>query len=129
MKVGLARILYSLIDPAPELLLWLDDWAVWPSSQHMPLFTRFRQAIGEQRPLIDAPGHLVAPAEADDAVSIITVSLQFIWDCHIITASGRDAIFISHDESGWFGSRNASIADAARQQIEKAFKPPAFPAP
>ena len=118
-KVWLARFLYSLIDPAPELLLWIGDWAVWPSSQHVSLFTRFRQAFGELRPLIDAPGQLVAPVEADDAVSIITVSLQFIWDCHIITASGRDAVFVSHDEHGWFGSRDASVADAVRGQIER----------
>jgi hypothetical protein len=121
-KVRLARFLYSLIDPAPELLLWLGDWGVWPSSQHMPLFTRFRQAFGEQRPLIDTPGHLVTPAEADDAISIITVSLQFIWDCDIITVSGRDVIFISHDEYGRFGSRDAPAADLARQQIENAMQ-------
>src|SRR5438477_1666423 len=55
-KVAFGRFLYSLIDPAPELLIWIGDWAVWPSSQHMPLFTRLRQALGESRPLIDAPG-------------------------------------------------------------------------
>src|ERR1035437_8906535 len=56
-KVYLARLLYSLVAPDPETLLLVDDWAVWPSSQHMPLFTRFRQALGENRPLIEAPGH------------------------------------------------------------------------
>src|SRR2546426_10068296 len=55
-KVAFGRFLYSLIEPAPELLFWLGDWEVWPSSQHMPLFTRFRQALGESRPLIEAPG-------------------------------------------------------------------------
>ena len=24
----------------PELLIWIGDWAVWPSGQHMPLFAR-----------------------------------------------------------------------------------------
>src|SRR5215212_2733125 len=76
-KVALARFLYSLIDPIPELLLWLDDWSVWPSSQHMPLFTRFRQGFGESRPLIDAPGQLLTPDEANDTISILVVSLQF----------------------------------------------------
>ncbi len=51
-KVAFGRFLYSLLDSAPELVFWLGDWAVWPSSQHMPLFTRFRQAFGESRPLI-----------------------------------------------------------------------------
>ena len=53
--VWLARFLYSLLQPSPELLIWLGNWAVWPSNQHIPLFTRFREAFGEKRPLIDAP--------------------------------------------------------------------------
>ncbi len=117
-KVWLARFLYSLLEPSPELLIWLGNWAVWESSQHMPLFTRFRQALGERRPLIEAPGHLLAPAESDDAVSIIAVSLLFILDCHVLSASGRDAVFTSHDEFGWFASRDASIAQRVRKQME-----------
>jgi hypothetical protein len=86
-KVSLAPFLHGLLTPSPELLIWLGDWAVWPSSQHMPLFSRFRQALGEHRPLIEAPGHLVTPDEIEDAVSILTVSLLFFWNCHLLTAS------------------------------------------
>jgi len=57
----------------------------------MPLFTRFREALSERRPLIEAAGHLVTPAETDDAVSIIATALLFIWDCYGISSSGRDA--------------------------------------
>ncbi|MCE9544271.1 MAG: hypothetical protein K8T25_01915 [Planctomycetia bacterium] len=117
-KVALARFLLSLLDPAPEMLFWLGDWAVWPSSQHMPLFTRFRQAVGERRPLIEAPGHLLTPDENDDGISILTISLEFIWDCHVLTASGRDAIFVSHDEWGWFASREESVAESVRKKME-----------
>lgn len=118
-KVAFGRFLYSLIDPAPELLSWLGDWDVWPSSQHMPLFTRFRQAHGESRPVIDAPGHLLAPDEADDAVSVLVVSLQFVWNCHMLTSSGRDAVFVSHDEFGWFASRDEAVAESVRRKIEE----------
>lgn len=119
-KVGLARILYSLLEPSPGLLIWLGDWNVWPSSQHMPLFTRFREAFGEPRPLIEVPGHVVTPQEVDDAVSIISVSLLFLWDCHVLSASGREAVFLSHDEYGWFASRDASVAESVRQRLEEA---------
>lgn len=54
-KVWLARFLYGLAEPSPEVLIWIGDWAVWPSGQHMPLFSRFRQAFGENRPLLEAP--------------------------------------------------------------------------
>ena len=118
-KVWFSRFLYSLIEPSPELLIQLGDWAVWPSSQHMPLFTRFRQACGERRPLIEAPGHLFTPDEADDAVSIIGISLLFVWNCHILSASGRDAIFISHDEFGWFASRDATVTNCIRIRLDE----------
>jgi hypothetical protein len=88
-KVWLARFLYALVPPSPELPIWLGDWAVWPSSQHMPLFTRFREAFGEKRPWIDAPGHLLKPEEANDAISIISVALLFFWDCHLIPDATR----------------------------------------
>ena len=116
-KVALARSLYSLIDSNSELLLWLGEWSVWPSSGHMPLFTRFRSAFGEHRNLIDAPGHLVTPLERDDGIAVVLLSLVFVWDCHVISSSGRDALFISHDEYGWFGSRDAADAGSAAQKL------------
>src|SRR6266403_2956612 len=84
-KVSLVRYLFSLVAKEEETLLLVDDWAVWPSSQHMPLFTRFREALGERRPLIEAPGYLVTRSETDDAVSIISTALLFIWDCYGIS--------------------------------------------
>ena len=109
-KISLARFLYSLVPPDQDTLLLLADWAVWPSSQHMPLFTRFRQALGEVRTLIDSPGHLVSVADSDDAISVIATALLFFWDCYGISSSGRDAFFISHDEYYFFASRDPSVA-------------------
>lgn len=109
-KVSLARYLFSLVAKDEETLLLVDDWAVWPSSQHMPLFTRFREALGEHRPLIEAPGHLVTPSQTDDAVSIVSTALLFIWDCYGISSSGRDAFYFSHDEYCYFASRDAEVA-------------------
>jgi hypothetical protein len=112
--VWFAQYLYSLIDPSPELLIWLGDWAVWPSSQHMPLFTRLRERLGEVRPLIEAPGQLLAPQEADDAISMITIALLFSWNVHLLLASGRDAVFVSHDDWGWFASLDAARVEEVR---------------
>ena len=109
-KVSFARYLFSLVATEEETLLLVDDWAVWPSSQHMPLFTRFREALGECRPLIEAPGHLVMPSDADDAVSIVSTALLFIWDCYGISSSGRDAFYFSHEEYCYFASRDAEVA-------------------
>ena len=71
----------------------------------------------EQRPLIEAPGHIVTPAETDDAVSIIATSLLFIWDCYGISSSGRDAFYFSHDEYCYFDSRDASVAERVTSEL------------
>jgi hypothetical protein len=115
----MARFLFSLVAPDPETLILVDDWAVWPSSQHMPLFTRLRQALGESRPLIASPAHLVAVTDGDDAVSIIATSLLFIWDCYGISSSGRDAFHISHDEFCFFASRDPFVAAQVTEQVRR----------
>ena len=117
-KVSLARRLFSLVTSESDTLVLLDSWTVWPSSQHLPLFIRFREALGEHRPLVEAPGHLAAPVDADDAISIIATSLFFIWDCYGISSTGRDAFYISHDESCFFASRDASIAESIRSGVK-----------
>ena len=116
-KVAMARFLFSLVEPQPETLFLIDDWAVWPSSQHAPLFMRFRQALGERRELIEAPGHLVSASDSDDAISIVATSLLFVWDCYGISSSGRDAFYISHDEFCFFGSRDESVAARAAESV------------
>jgi hypothetical protein len=116
-KVSLARFFYSVVAHESETLILLDDWGVWPSSQHMPLFNRFREALGERRPLIEAPGHLITSSDSDDGISIIATSLLFAWDCYGISSSGRDAFYISHDELCFYASRDASIASRVEEQL------------
>jgi len=105
-KVFLAKRLFSLVRSEHEALLLIDNWAVWPSSQHMPLFARFREALGEHRPLIEAPAHIVTLGEADDAVSIVATALLFFWDCYGVSDTGGEAFHISHDEYCSFASRD-----------------------
>ena len=83
----------------------------------MPLFTRFREALGEHRPLIEAPGHIATASDTDDAVSIIATSLLFIWDCYGISSTGRDAFYLLHDEYCYFASRDASVAERVTSEF------------
>jgi hypothetical protein len=96
-KVLLAREVISRLAGGAEVLLWLGHWTVWPNSQHMPLFTRFREAFGESRPLIEPPGHLFQARETDDAVSVLAIAMLFFWDCQVFPENGP--VFVtSHDE-------------------------------
>ena len=55
----------------------------------------------------------------DDGVSILTVSLFVVWNYHLLTSSYRDVVFMSHDEVGWFSSRDVSVAGSVRQQFKR----------
>jgi hypothetical protein len=101
-KVNLARRVVQESNLTQGGLLWIVEWSVWPSSEHMPLFAQFRRAFGETKPLIDMPGHFVGPEEVDDAVSILALSLLFIWDCYLLPAATGPAFFCSHDEFAGF---------------------------
>lgn len=109
-KVHFAKKLVSLVTGDGDALLLIDEWGVWPSSQHLPLLARFREAFGERRSLQEVPAHLISPNEADDGASIIAMSLFFIWDCYGISDSGRNAFFVSHDEYCVIASQDQLVA-------------------
>jgi hypothetical protein len=117
-KIALAKYLWSLMESEP-VLVWFDAWGVWPSSQHMPLVMRLREALGETRALIDAPGQLVGSDEAEDGISLLAIALLFVWDCRVISSTGRDAVLISHDEFGSFISRDATVAERTGDELRE----------
>ena len=118
-RVALAKSLISLLDESRELLVQVGDWDVWPSGQHMPLFDRFRQAFGERRALIDAPGHVIPASDREDAVPVLVLSMLYLWNCHVLSAEGDRALFVSHDEYGWFAVRGARSLHPVNQLLEK----------
>lgn len=115
VKVWLAGVLHDLVTPAPETLLWIPVWGVF--AQHMPLFARLRAALGESRPLIEIPGHLLSSGDRDDAISLILVALEFSWDLHLVSSAGRDAVYVSHHDDGWFGSRDPEACRKATVEL------------
>jgi hypothetical protein len=82
------------------ILVWFDDWSVWPSGQRMHIFDRFRASYGETRRLIDSPAHLFDHAEIQDAVSFVTIAALFLWDCYVVNPGRTKMLFLSHDEYG-----------------------------
>jgi len=84
-----------------EILIWFTEWSVWPSSERMHIFDRFRLSYGENRPLIEAPGHIFNQEEAEDTLSFITLGVLFLWDCYVLNRTGTKILFYSHDESGY----------------------------
>ena len=117
-RVALAKKLIALLDEGADLLVQIGDWAAWPSGQHMPLFSRFREGCGDRRPLIEAPGKAVSAHDRGDATSLLVLSILYLWNCHVLSSSGDHAIFISHDQYGWVAVGGSRTLDRSKQLLE-----------
>ena len=84
----------------------------------MPIFTKWRAAFGENRPLIEARGHFVESGEDEDGVSGLDLACLFQWDCWNFTKTGFVAM-ISHDEFGFVLERRDRGHLDARAQLKK----------
>jgi hypothetical protein len=79
-RIALVRAVWSGAGSGqPEALLWVTDWSVWPSSEHMPLAEAVRRGLGEKRPVHVAPGCLVRPGEDDEALAVLVTAVLFLW--------------------------------------------------
>ena len=124
-RVDLPQVLYpSTWDISGSVLVWTGDWGVWPSCEHMPLFTRFRQALGEPRPLSESNAQLFEPSEAQDGQSYAMLHCLFLWDCWVISADGTYIVHFSHDEWGQLSGEPAVIERARAYLIERTYARP-----
>lgn len=99
-RISLLDRLFAWVPADQELLLWFDDWGVWPSGERPHMFERFRDSYGEHRWLSEAPAYVFAPAERKDAISFAAFAILFLWNCHVLTATADTWLFLSHDEVG-----------------------------
>jgi hypothetical protein len=100
-RVALARLLWeSVAGSAPQALLWVTEFGVWPSSEHRPLAESARAAWGAPGPLAAYPGQLVGLNEHEDGLSGLVLAILFLWDCWLLHSGGSRAAFLSHDEFG-----------------------------
>ena len=92
-----------------QILVWFDDWSVWPSGQRMHIFDQFRKSYGEERWLIQSPGHVFDQVEIEDAISFVTLAVLFLWDCYIVTPKRTKFLYFSHDEYGLAKGLNLDV--------------------
>ena len=99
-RIYLSRRAMEEFADEPTVLVWLNDWSVWPSGQRMHIFDRLRMSYGENRPIIEAPAQVFQQLEIEDAISFVTLAVIFLWDCYVITPNRARFLFFSHDEYG-----------------------------
>jgi hypothetical protein len=106
-KTALARLITALFAslPSSQVVLYVSEWGVWPSSENMELFDSYRLAKGESRKLEEASVHSFESADDPALMGIFCLALYFVWGVEIFDGEGKCSVRSSHDE--WFEIRTS----------------------
>ena len=77
-------------------IVWFTDWPLYKEDE-MAVLERFRSSIGENRRLIDAPGHVFDLNEIHDCIGMFNLSVQYFWDAFLFVPQGNFIAYNSHD--------------------------------
>jgi hypothetical protein len=96
-------------------MVWFRDWGIGNDTDEetaMHLIQRLRGRAGEERPLIEAPGHLFSAEEFSDVRAYWTVSMIFGWDPFLFPLGSDYFVFNSRDEVVSFVAKSSLAHDA-----------------
>jgi hypothetical protein len=86
-----------MLGACDDVLLWMTEWGIWSNSENLHLYYRLRQSYQDFRLLHDAPGHLFLKHETADLISFLHLAMLNGWGGYLISFSGRERVFFSHD--------------------------------
>ena len=87
-----ARHYFERILPAADSLIHMTDWGLYEQSEMIAVLG-VRSSRGEDRMLIDAPGHILPIGEKDIGISLFSLSASFEWSSYIYTAQDHSTLF------------------------------------
>jgi hypothetical protein len=118
-KTSIARVLTGCVDATEPGLFWITGWSVFPTCQNMSLFDRYRQSLGESRPIHAAPGHVFGESDLWDVECLLDLVLYFYWDATLFECAGSIVVRISHDE--WFSvyAKDKAGLQEAESRLER----------
>ena len=86
------RHYYDLIVPEVDSLIHMTDWGLYQQSE-MIAIVGIRSSRGEDRMLIDAPGHILPSGEKEIGVSLFSLSTSFAWSSYLYSPRNHSTLF------------------------------------
>lgn len=114
-RTALAKLLDTLT--TGERTIEITGWKVWPSCEHFDLFDRYRFALGESRPLWEAPFHVFSELDRESFISILCMVLYFSWDAEILCPTACVYACVDHDDSLLLRCADPGVADQVRAML------------
>ena len=81
------RSIVACVEPFETALLHLTDWALYAPDE-MAVVAHVRQACGEQRPLIETPGHVFTATERDLLIGLLALVTFYGWTAYLYFDNG-----------------------------------------
>ena len=118
VQAQLARFLVDWLEPFEATLLWLTDWPFYEPDE-MALVSGLRRAHGDQRALIESPGHVFDRSEAAELAGWLSLTVRFGWDGQVIPRPFRgDAFNTSHHDTIQVWSATVERFNVAREAVQ-----------
>lgn len=105
---------------AQQWLIWILAWGIWPTEEYPEIWMELRARYGDERPLLEAPGHLLGAAERDLARGLFRLAILFGWDALLVPDPATVVASISHDELIFLYSADGRILETLRHDLEPA---------
>jgi hypothetical protein len=88
---ALVRHYYNRIVPEGDSLIHMTDWGHYEQSE-MIAIQGIRSSRGEDRMLIDAPGHVLPSAQKEIGISLFSLSASFAWSSYFYSAQDHSTL-------------------------------------
>jgi len=98
-------------------LVVFTDWALYRPDE-MALIDSIRRGSGEQRWLIDAPGHLFERSEQLNAIGLCYLAVIFGWSAYLYLASGAVTVFFWEGDLIDIWSSDETISHTIREVVQ-----------
>lgn len=99
-------------------LVMFTDWRSYHLDE-MALVGSLRRSHAEQRPLIDAPGHVFASSEQAEAIGNCYLALTFGWSAYLYLASGAATVYFWEGDLIDFWSPREELTKAVLDVVRR----------
>lgn len=91
----------ALDEAAPNkhlpLLLLVQETGVWPSNEHLLLYSLIRNQFGSSESIEGSPGHLASGTERDYVLAVAFLCVLYGWGFIATGAESSFSLFVDHD--------------------------------
>lgn len=117
-KSALSRVLASVFRGDSDVMFWITEYGIWPSTENRHLFDAYRRGIGILEPIEERPAQLINKGETPVLEALILLTTCFSWGALVASADACSTLQLSHDDFFRICFRSVEERAAAQREID-----------